>query len=151
MFSYMLVERGISWYKELLELSLPEERDLNINPRNCVGTVLALNGHRKYFCMFHAKHRENNKRHKVTVNCINHFLYTNLKFLKGTKKKTRKPENRDCEAAASIGFNSDSSESDEEILLQGNLLDGLPNWLDRLFEGTTQRYNINYWPDFPNK
>ena len=29
-------------------------------------------------------------------------------------------------------------------------LDGLSNWLDRLFEGTTQRYYINYWPDFGN-
>lgn len=61
----MYIERGLSWYKELLELSLPEERDLKINPRNCVGTVLSLNGHRKYFCMFHAKHRENRKANKV--------------------------------------------------------------------------------------
>ncbi|KAL0267986.1 UNVERIFIED_CONTAM: hypothetical protein PYX00_010093 [Menopon gallinae] len=37
------------------------------------------------------------------------------------------------------------------IIFQGNLLDGLPNWLDRLFEGTTHRYSINYWPDFPTK
>lgn len=73
MFSYMLIERGITWYKELLELSLPEERDLNINPRNCVGTVLALNGHRKYFCMFHAKHRENSKKQKVILNYLIKF------------------------------------------------------------------------------
>lgn len=65
LFSYMYIERGLSWYKELLELSLPEERDLKINPRNCVGTVLSLNGHRKYFCMFHAKHRESKKGNKV--------------------------------------------------------------------------------------
>lgn len=37
------------------------------------------------------------------------------------------------------------------VIFQGNLLDGLPNWLDRLFEGTTHRYSINYWPDFPTK
>lgn len=61
MFSYMLIERGLTWYKEILELSLPDGRRLNINPRNCVGTVLALNGHRKYFCMFHAKHMEKKK------------------------------------------------------------------------------------------
>lgn len=35
--------------------------------------------------------------------------------------------------------------------MQGDLLEGLPNWLDRLFEGTTHRYYINYWPEFPNK
>lgn len=58
----MYIERGISWYKELLQLSLFEERELNINPRNCVGTVLAMNGHRKYFCVFHAKHTESRKK-----------------------------------------------------------------------------------------
>lgn len=65
MFSYMLIERGLSWYKEILELSLPDGRELNINPRNCVGTILALNGHRKYFCMFHAKHTERQKKNQV--------------------------------------------------------------------------------------
>lgn len=132
MFSYMFIERGLSWYKELLELSLPEGRDLKINPRNCVGTVLSLNGHRKYFCMFHAKHTESKRS-------------------KGPRKSAKRLENRDCEAAAFIGFDSDSSESEDEVLLQSNLLDGLPNWLDRLFEGTTRRYHINYWPEFPNK
>ncbi|KAB0795064.1 hypothetical protein PPYR_11903 [Photinus pyralis] len=131
MFAYMYVERGLTWYKDLLQLSLSEERDLNINPRNCVGTVLAVNGYRKYFCMFHAKHAESSK--------------------KRLENKASKPTVNDVEAAAFIGFNSDSSDSDEEILLEGNLLDGLPNWLDRLFEGTTQRFHFNYWPDFPNK
>lgn len=76
LFSYMYIERGINWYKELLELSLPEERDLKINPRNCVGTVLSLNGHRKYFCMFHAKHRENKKTNKVSSSVF--FFYLKL-------------------------------------------------------------------------
>ncbi|KAF5291126.1 hypothetical protein FQA39_LY14368 [Lamprigera yunnana] len=132
MFAYMYVERGLSWYKELLQMSLTEERDLNINPRNCVGTVLSLNGYRKYFCMFHAKHAESRKKKKIAE--------------KGNESLIN-----DLEAAAFIGFNSESSESDEEILLEGNLLDGLSNWLDRLFEGTTQRFHLNYWPDFPNK
>lgn len=37
------------------------------------------------------------------------------------------------------------------ILCQDNLLDGLPMWLDRLFEGLTHRYYINYWPEFTAK
>nr|CAH7732819.1 unnamed protein product [Callosobruchus chinensis] len=132
MFSYMYIERGLKWYKELLQLSLPEERDLNINPRNCVGTVLSLNGHRKYFCVFHAKHMEKKKRRHETSN----------------KTST---DRQDCESGAFIGFQTDSSESDEELLLQGTLLDGFSNWLDRLFEGSTQRFHINYWPEFPIK
>lgn len=62
----MLIEKGLSWYSELLRLSLSETRDLNINPRNCIGTVIALNGHRKYFCMYHAKHPETSRGAKVT-------------------------------------------------------------------------------------
>nr|CAD7444027.1 unnamed protein product [Timema bartmani] len=58
MFGHMSLERGLDWYKTLLTMSLPEPRDLKINPRNCIGTVLSLNGHRKYFCMYHAKHPE---------------------------------------------------------------------------------------------
>lgn len=130
-FGYMYIERCLLWYKELLQLSLFEERELNINPRNCVGTVLALNGHRKYFCVFHAKHTESRK-----------------KFSDNSTKKAE----TDCESGAFIGFNSDESDVEsEEVLLQGNLLDGLSNWLDRLFEGSTQRYHINYWPEFPIK
>lgn len=62
----MLIERGQSWFTELLRLSLLESRELQINPRNCIGTVLALNGHRKYFCMYHAKHPETIRGKKVS-------------------------------------------------------------------------------------
>lgn len=58
MFGHLSLDKGLDWYKNLLTLSLPEPRDLNINPRNCIGTILSLNGHRKYFCMYHAKHPE---------------------------------------------------------------------------------------------
>lgn len=78
MFSHMLIEKGINWYSELLRLSLSESRDLNINPRNCIGTVLALNGHRKYFCMYHAKHPETNRGAKVN------FLFQNNLYLSFT-------------------------------------------------------------------
>lgn len=67
MFSHVLIEKGQNWYAELLRLSLSESTDLQINPRNCIGTVLALNGHRKYFCMYHAKHPESNRGAKVSV------------------------------------------------------------------------------------
>ncbi|GJQ86858.1 hypothetical protein Trydic_g19526 [Trypoxylus dichotomus] len=141
LFAYMFVERGLNWYKELLELSLPDpNQKLNINPRNCVGTVLSLNGHRKYFCMFHAKHRELKKNGVCSFS-----------FLEKKPKAKSRSGGKDCEAAAFIGFDTSSSESDQEVLLEGDLLDGLPNWLDRLFEGTTHRFHINYWPDFPNK
>ncbi|XP_012528124.1 dnaJ homolog subfamily C member 16 [Monomorium pharaonis] len=142
MFAHMSLERGLDWYKKLLFLTLMEQKDLNINAKNCVGTVLSLNGHRKYFCMYHAKHPECKGKGSKRIK-------------KMTKRLVQKPE--DPEAGAFIGFDS-SNESDvsqdeggSNILYQDNLLDGLPMWLDRLFEGSTHRYYVNYWPEFTAK
>ncbi|XP_015511328.2 dnaJ homolog subfamily C member 16 [Neodiprion lecontei] len=143
MFGHLSLERGLEWYKKILSLSLPEQRELNINPKNCVGTVLSLNGHRKYFCMYHAKHPECSKG----------------KGFKRMERMTKQLSLRsdDAEAGAFIGFDS-SSDSDasyeearNDVLYQDKLLDGLPMWLDRLFEGSTHRYYLNYWPDFTAK
>ncbi|XP_052895215.1 dnaJ homolog subfamily C member 16-like [Anopheles moucheti] len=141
MFAHMLIEKGIGWYAELLRLSLSESREMEINPRNCIGTVIALNGHRKYFCMYHAKHPESNRGAK--------------RMMKITRHLSSMPS--DPEAGAFLGMDSSDSETstsdiyEPKILLEENLLDGLPNWLDRLFEGSTHRYFVNYWPDFPSK
>lgn len=53
-FAFLLIEKNISWYKDLLKLALNEKRDLHINPINCIGTVLVLNGFKKYFSVYHA-------------------------------------------------------------------------------------------------
>jgi len=65
----MSLEKGLDWYKKLLFLTLYDQKELNINAKNCVGTVLSLNGHRRYFCMYHAKHPESskNKGTKVSI------------------------------------------------------------------------------------
>uniref|UniRef100_A0A0A1WZF6 DnaJ homolog subfamily C member 16 n=1 Tax=Zeugodacus cucurbitae TaxID=28588 RepID=A0A0A1WZF6_ZEUCU len=135
LFGHMLIEKGLLWYSELLRLSLCESKSFKINPRNCVGTVIALNGHRKYFCMYHAKHPETSGDGKRLI-----------KMKKHLERDTTDPE-----IGAFVEVNSDESDCEQKILLEENLLDGLSNWLDRLFEGSTHRYNINYWPDFPTK
>ncbi|CAG5011375.1 unnamed protein product [Parnassius apollo] len=139
-FAYLCVERNVEWFRRVLQLSLGGG-ELRVNARNCVGTVLALNPHRKYFCIYHAKHPECAKPHKR--------MSRMTRSLGGWAG--------DPEAGAFIGFQTepDSSSADEApdppVLLQENLLDGLPNWLDRLFEGSTHRYYINYWPDMTSK
>ncbi|XP_057336763.1 dnaJ homolog subfamily C member 16 [Microplitis mediator] len=143
MFSYMNMERGLNWYKKLLSLSLPDLIELNINPKNCVGTVLALNGHRKYFCIYHAKHPECNKDKE------------SKRMERITKQMSQRSD--DAEAGAFIGFDNSSDSEISQDEMKNNLPDpnkplaGLPNWLDRLFEGSTQRYHVNYWPDFTAK
>ena len=58
MFAFLLVEKNLDWYKNVLLQTLGDDRELNINPKNCIGTVISLNGFRKYFCVYHAKHPE---------------------------------------------------------------------------------------------
>jgi DnaJ family protein C protein 16 len=69
--------------------------------------------------------------------------------------KTLSYEYDDLETGAFLNEESDESSDHTDlgakILLEENLLDGLSNWLDRLFEGSTHRYFINFWPDFPTK
>ncbi|KAJ0180258.1 hypothetical protein K1T71_003662 [Dendrolimus kikuchii] len=142
LFAYLMVERNIEWFRVVLQLSLGGV-DLRLNARNCVGTVLALNPHRKYFCIYHAKHPEGAKPHK--------------RISRMTRSLGGVGGGVDPEAGAFIGFHTEPDSSDGEenadppLLLQENLLDGLENWLDRLFEGSTHRYYVNYWPDMTTK
>ena len=64
----LILFSGLPWFKKILNLTLPEPRDININPKNCIGTVLSLNGHRRYFCMYHAKHPEGSRKRVYTAN-----------------------------------------------------------------------------------
>lgn len=66
MFSYLMLEKNLEWYRKILQQTLGEDRELNINPKNCIGTVISLNGFRKYFCVFHAKHPESSNHNSNT-------------------------------------------------------------------------------------
>ncbi|KAJ9586685.1 hypothetical protein L9F63_019723, partial [Diploptera punctata] len=157
MFGHVSLERGLDWYKCLLTLSLPEPRDLNINPRNCIGTVLSLNGHRRYFCMYHAKHPEciKGKASKRMVKMTKHFSNTvdgtDGAFMGFDTSDSDDTETSDLEQGSRLLDDASVNDKYTNVVFQGDLLDGLPNWLDRLFEGTTHRYYINYWPDFASK
>lgn len=75
MFAFLMVEKNLDWYKKLLMQALGEDKELQINPNNCIGTVLSLNGFRKYFCVFHAKHPElKQQQNKVSQNQVKLFM-----------------------------------------------------------------------------
>ena len=47
-FAYMFIEKGQSWFLDILQQATDAAyRDQEVNPRNVIGTVLALNGHRR--------------------------------------------------------------------------------------------------------
>ncbi|KAH7956844.1 hypothetical protein HPB52_012858 [Rhipicephalus sanguineus] len=139
MFAMLLLEKNLEWYRKILAQTLAVRRPLNINPKNCIGTVLSLNGHRKYFCVYHAKHLEPAviKKKKESAG---DFV--------GLEDSSSGSETSDVESGRLLA-RSEETDSDMygSILFEEHLLDGLPNWLDRLFEGTTKRYYIQYWPE----
>nr|XP_027194543.1 dnaJ homolog subfamily C member 16-like [Dermatophagoides pteronyssinus] len=148
MFAFLLVEKNIDWYKKLLLQTLGGERELNINPKNCIGTVLSINGFRKYFCVYHAKHPENNIPLRR--------LEEDGEFLGLNETNENSSEESDVESGMLVrnqnttnGNNvSDLSSIDNnDVIFENNLLNGLPNWLDKLFDGSTTRYYINFWPE----
>ena len=57
--------------------------------------------------------------------------------------------NLDANLRAAQAKNHFVDPTDHLPIFEDQLLDGLQLWLDRLFEGSTYRYHINYWPEFP--
>ncbi|KAG1678845.1 DnaJ subfamily C member 16 [Nymphon striatum] len=138
MFAFLNLDRNLDWYRALLIQALASPRELNINPKNCIGTVLSINGQRKYFCMFHPKHPE--KPRGDIQNVINS---NNGKFLGFDDSES---ENSDVESGKTED-NLLKDDSLSSVLFEENLLDNLPSWLDRLFEGSTKRYYFQVWPN----
>ncbi|GMS84598.1 hypothetical protein PENTCL1PPCAC_6773, partial [Pristionchus entomophagus] len=139
-FGYVMVEKNLAFFRKLLEHTLPASEDKGppsmyerlkgINPKQTVGTVLVMCGWKLYFCIYHPMHIASGKKN---------FL----------------------------GFDDDgetedelSDESGDDVEREGkttsrrhfrpsvsNVLNGFPNWLDRLLEGSIRRYYIPEWPD----
>ncbi|XP_013393924.1 dnaJ homolog subfamily C member 16 isoform X1 [Lingula anatina] len=128
-FAFLRLEEYLPWYRLILEETIGQQaRSLEMNSRNCIGTVLAINGFRKYYCMYHAR----------------------------TVRAFEKMNGQNGGNGEFMGFDSES-ESDAEdsvsdetedpgVLFEKDLLDGLPNWLDRFVEGTLQRFKVDNWP-----
>ncbi|KAJ8320887.1 hypothetical protein KUTeg_002474 [Tegillarca granosa] len=116
----------IGWYRHLLEESVENRKHLpNINIHNCTGTVLAINGYRKYYYIYHAK--------KVR------------KWMRNSNKVTH----------AIGFVETDEESSEEEDLTKGvsteKLLDGLLAWLDRVFDGSLKKIRVPFWPEMTLK
>lgn len=56
-------------------------------------------------------------------------------------------EDEDDLEAGTVALHRPARSENGEVVFENNLLDGLSDWLERLFEGTTHRYNIQFWPD----
>lgn len=94
------------------------------------GYVLALNGHKKYFCLFKPVYTGEDLESKASED-------------EGTTSGARsKPGPREEHAARRSARSRSTS-----ILQIHHKLDRLGLWMERLLEGTLPRYYITAWPD----
>lgn len=124
-FGFLRLEYYIAWYQHLLETSLNNKVKLDsINIRNCIGTVLALNGYRKYYYIYHPRRAQ----------------------------KWIRSQNRMGQAMGFMDSDSDSDTANpptetEDKLFVNELLSGLVLWMDRLFDGSVRKVRMDYWPE----
>ncbi|KAK0393538.1 hypothetical protein QR680_000263 [Steinernema hermaphroditum] len=144
-FAYLMVDKNLPWFRKLLENILPAdstdanaESDLsqqmykrlqNINPKQTLGTVLVICGWKLYFCIYHPMHNASARQ-----------TATNYGF-----------DDEEFDSDASSDDSSDVENVKKAIkarkLQLRDVLNGFPNWLERLLEGQIRRYHLPEWPD----
>ncbi|GAA52774.1 DnaJ homolog subfamily C member 16 [Clonorchis sinensis] len=172
------LERYAGWYANLLRVarsgmpvrvsrdsdspSAADPGTVFINPANCVGTVLALNGARRYFSIYHPLMPGAESSSTMSDSESSTYSDTEANIGPVTDRLQRRPPTvRKRRIFGHIfGMESDEDEGGRQlhsslrtrppppppVLLESELLDGLPNWLDRLFEGSLPRYQLIEWP-----
>lgn len=134
LFGYLCLDKNLQWYKSLLEEVLGVS-DLHVNKKYCIGTVLSLNGFKKYLRVYHAKHHEIDYYDDATEN-DGSFLGFN-----------ENDEDDDRSIESGVSRQSAYQHSNETLYTVDNLLEKLPIWLDKMFDGLTKRYFIKDWPE----
>lgn len=133
LFGYLCLDKNISWYKLILQ-QVTGIDDLNVNKRNCIGTVLSLNGFRKYLRVYHAKHHEIARYDMMDEGADEDDDHDD-------------DEEDDIENCILTTDSPSRSVTYESPCTVDNLLDRLPIWLDRMFDGLTKRYFLECWPE----
>ncbi|KAK7093775.1 dnaJ homolog subfamily C member 16-like [Littorina saxatilis] len=128
-FGFLQLEYYISWYQHLLEQSMSFKVKLSsINIRNCIGTVIALNGYRKYYYMYHPRNAQKWIRKQNQVGQAMGFM------------------DSDSDSGNEATKNEQSDRMDERIFVN-EVLSGLSLWMDRIFDGSVKKVRIDYWPE----
>uniref|UniRef100_A0A663LKT0 DnaJ homolog subfamily C member 16 n=1 Tax=Athene cunicularia TaxID=194338 RepID=A0A663LKT0_ATHCN len=123
-FSFLSLDKHREWLEYLLEFAqdaapIPNQYDKHFLERDYTGYVLALNGHKKYFCLF-KPHRSGDEG--------------------GTLGSC---EDYDSSLATEARGKSSCSPGSRSIK---NKLHKLSFWMERLLEGSLQRFYIPSWP-----
>uniref|UniRef100_A0ACB8EE11 DnaJ sub C member 16 n=3 Tax=Sphaerodactylus townsendi TaxID=933632 RepID=A0ACB8EE11_9SAUR len=122
-FSFLSLDKHREWLEYVLEFAqdaapIPNQYDKHFLERDYTGYVLALNGHKKYFCLFKPR-----KTSEEDANAHGHC--------------------DDSDLAEGRGKSSSYSSRPGSVKSK---LDRLSLWMERLLEGSLQRFYIPSWP-----
>lgn len=123
-FSFLSLDKHREWLEYLLEFAqdaapIPNQYDKHFLERDYTGYVLALNGHKKYFCLF-KPHRSGDEGGTM-----------------GSCEDYDSPLHTEARGKSSCSPGSRSIK---------NKLHKLSFWMERLLEGSLQRFYIPSWP-----
>jgi len=137
-----MLEQYLPWFQQLLESTIDFRRSLtSINQKNCVGTVLAVNGPRQYFSIYHAASE------RVTSRRLPREVHTEHPSTStGLRNRHHKPAGGKFLGLEESESSDEDSTVDAAKLFESDLLRGLGMWLDKLCEGTLKRFKVNEWP-----
>ena len=121
MFAFLEVERHLGWFRDVLRetASFPQNLE-KINVQNCAGTVLAINGPRRYYTVYYPRRWRHQHGKRSIMSQMLGFVDTD---------------------------SSDDADSFNDSSLQPDLvLRNFDAWMDRLYEGSLKRYRVEKWP-----
>lgn len=124
-FSFLSLDKHREWLEYLLEFAqdaapIPNQYDKHFMERDYTGYVLALNGHKKYFCLFKPQKTVEEEEALGACRDLDSSLHPG-----------------DARGKSSCGLGSKP--------IKGKL-SKLSLWMERLLEGSLQRFYIPSWP-----
>uniref|UniRef100_A0A8C9DLD2 DnaJ homolog subfamily C member 16 n=1 Tax=Prolemur simus TaxID=1328070 RepID=A0A8C9DLD2_PROSS len=125
-FSFLSLDKHREWLEYLLEFAqdaapIPNQYDKHFMERDYTGYVLALNGHKKYFCLF--KPQKTVQEEEALGSCS------------------------DLDSSLQPGESRGKSPSGLRCRPIKEKLSKLSLWMERLLEGSLQRFYIPSWPE----
>ncbi|XP_055275248.1 dnaJ homolog subfamily C member 16 isoform X3 [Moschus berezovskii] len=125
-FSFLNLDKHREWLEYLLEFAqdaapIPNQYDKHFMERDYTGYVLALNGHKKYFCLFKPQKAVEEEEAMGPCSDFDSSLHLG-----------------ECRGKSSSGLGPRP--------IKGKL-SKLSLWMERLLEGSLQRFYIPSWPD----
>lgn len=125
-FSFLSLDKHREWLEYLLEFAqdaapIPNQYDKHFMERDYTGYVLALNGHKKYFCLF--------------------------KPQKAVEEEEALGSCSDLDSSLHLGDSRGKSSCGLGPRPIKGKLSKLSLWMERLLEGSLQRFYIPSWPE----